>query len=219
MSAKRTTARKGEQTRDAILDVALAQAARDGLEGLTIGALAKSAGMSKSGVFAHFGSREDLQIAVLQEYERRFVAEVFTPALEAPRGLGRLSLMLERWLEKNTRDAGHGCLWISSAVEYDDRPGRVRDALVGMIQEWKTALSRTIQLAVDTGELRASTDISELVFDIYGVVLVLHHDYRLLASPAALARARRALARVIDARRPDSRQHAETPRSREREPA
>lgn len=193
--------RKGEQTRAAIIDAALEHAARHGLEGLTIGPLAERMKMSKSGVFAHFGSREDLQIAVLKEYERRFVDDVLRPGLEQPRGLSRLQTMLERWLERSAREAEQGCLWVSGAAEYDDRPGAVRDELVAMIRSWKRALVRAIELAVETGELRADTDASELVFDIYGVILVLHHDARLLASPDAGERARRAIARMIDVHR------------------
>jgi len=193
--------RKGEQTRAAIIDAALEQAARDGLEGLTIGSLAERMRMSKSGVFAHFGSREDLQIAVLKEYERRFAADILAPSLDVPRGLPRLTAMLERWLEKSTREAERGCLWISGAAEYDDRPGAVRDELVAMVRAWKHALSKAIQLAIETGELRADTDVSEMIFDIYGVILVLHHDSRLLASPSAGERARFAIGRAIDSRR------------------
>lgn len=194
--------RKGEQTRAAIIDAALDQAARDGLEGLTIGSLAERMRMSKSGVFAHFGSREDLQIAVLKEYERRFAADVLAASLDAPRGLARLTAMLGRWIEKSTREAERGgCLWISGAAEYDDRPGAVRDELVAMVRAWKDALSRAIRLSIETGELRTDADVSEMIFDIYGVILVLHHDSRLLASPSAGERARRAITRVIDSRR------------------
>lgn len=201
MSRHEQRVRKGEQTRAAIIDAALDQAATRGLEGLTIGSLAERMRMSKSGVFAHFGSREDLQIAVLKEYEHRFAADVLTASLGEPRGLARLDAMLGRWIEKSTREAERGCLWISCAAEYDDRPGAVRDELVAMIRAWKDALSKAIQLAIDTGELRADTDVSEMIFDIYGVILVLHHDSRLLASPTAAARAGRAIARIIDARR------------------
>jgi AcrR family transcriptional regulator len=201
MSRQAQRARKGEQTRAAIIDAALDLAATRGLEGLTIGLLAERMRMSKSGVFAHFGSREDLQIAVLKEYERRFAEDVLTASLDEPRGLPRLQAMLERWIEKSTREAERGCLWISCAAEYDDRPGAVRDELVAMIQAWKNALSKAIQLAIDTGELRPDTDVSEMIFDIYGVILVLHHDSRLLASPSAASRARRAIARIVDARR------------------
>lgn len=189
--------RKGEQTRFAILAAACELSARDGLEGLTIGALAERMDMSKSGVFAHFGSREDLQIAVLEAYERHFVDDVLRPGLEAPRGLARLCAIIGNWLERTAIEAASACIWISGASEYDDRPGPVRDALVGMVKSWQRELVRAIRQAVDTGELRADTDPGELVFDLYGVILVLHHDARLMGSATAPARARRAFERLI----------------------
>jgi AcrR family transcriptional regulator len=193
--------RKGEQTRSAILDAACELAARDGLEGLTIGVLAERMGMSKSGVFAHFGSREDLQIAVLKAYERRFVEDVLKPGLEAPRGLERLRAIFGHWLDRTAVEAASACIWISGATEYDDRPGSVRDELVGMVRSWQRELVRAIRQAIDTGELRVDTDPGELVFDLYGVILVLHHDARLMDSADAPARARRAFDRLIDAYR------------------
>ena len=113
--------RKGEQTRVAILDAALDLASRDGLEGLTIGLLAERMQMSKSGVFAHFGSREDLQVEVVREYHRRFEQEVFYPSLHETRGLPRLRSMVGRWMEKRIQEVTTGCIYISGAVEYDDR--------------------------------------------------------------------------------------------------
>lgn len=193
--------RKGEQTRASIVAAALELAARDGLEGLTIGALAERMQMSKSGVFAHFGSREDLQIAVLKEYERRFVQEVLVPGLKAPRGLARLRAILARWLDRTAIEAASGCIWISGATEYDDRPGAVREELVGTVRGWQRELSRAIRQAVETGELLPDLDVDELVFQIYGVILVLHHDGRLLNSPDALPRARRSVDRLIDSYR------------------
>jgi AcrR family transcriptional regulator len=193
--------RKGEQTRSAILAAACELAARDGLEGLTIGALAERMGMSKSGVFAHFGSREDLQIAVLKAYEQRFVDDVLVPGLQAPRGLARLRAIFGHWLDRTAVEAASACIWISGATEYDDRPGPVRDELVGMVRSWQRELVRAIGQAIESGELCADTDPSELVFDLYGVILVLHHDARLMDSPDAQPRARRAFDRLIDAYR------------------
>jgi AcrR family transcriptional regulator len=194
--------RKGEQTRASILDAALALAARDGLEGMTIGALAERMQMSKSGVFAHFGSREGLQIAVLEAYEQRFVDEVLAPALAAPRGLARLRAIIDRWLDRTAADAVDACLWISGATEYDDRPGPVREELVSRIRSWQRELSRAISTAVERGELAADLDVDELVFQLYGIVLILHHDGRLLNSPDALQRARRSIDRLLDSYRP-----------------
>jgi len=193
--------RKGEQTRAAIVGAALELAARDGLEGLTIGALAERMRMSKSGVFAHFGSREDLQIAVLKAYERRFVDEVLLPGLKERRGLPRLRAIFERWVERTAIEAARGCIWISGATEYDDRPGAVREELVAMVRSWQRELSRAIQQAVETGDLPAGLDVQELLFQLYGVILVLHHDGRLLGSPDAVARARRSFDRLVDSYR------------------
>lgn len=190
--------RKGEQTRAAIVEAALDLAARNGLEGLTIGALAERMQMSKSGVFAHFGSREDLQIAVLKAYERRFVDEVLVPGLKEKRGLPRLRAIFDRWLERTAIEAARGCIWISGAAEYDDRPGAVREELVAMVRSWQRELSRAIQQAVDVGDLPGDLDVQELVFQLYGVILVLHHDGRLLDSPDAVGRARRSFDRLVD---------------------
>ncbi len=189
--------RKGEQTRAAIVAAAVELAARDGVEGLTIGALAERTQMSKSGVFAHFGSREDLQIAVLKAYERRFVDDILVPGLRERRGLPRLRAIFGRWLERTAIEAASGCIWISGATEYDDRPGAVREELVAMVRSWQRELTRAIQQAVDAGDLRADVDAREVVFDLYGVILVLHHDARLLNSPDALARAQRAFERLV----------------------
>lgn len=191
--------RKGEQTRAAIVDAALALSGRDGLEGLTIGALAERMQMSKSGVFAHFGSREDLQLAVLKEYERRFVDDILLPALKEKRGRARLRAIGERWLERTAVEAARGCLLIAGATEYDDRPGPLRDELVSMVRSWQRELGRAIRQAIDTGELRADTDPAELVFGLYGIVLALHHDTRLLNNADAVPRARKAFARLLDA--------------------
>ncbi len=193
--------RKGEQTRAAIVDAALALAARGGLEGLTIGPLAERMQMSKSGVFAHFGSREDLQIAVLKEYERRFVDDILVPSLKEKRGLPRLRAIFERWLDRTAIEAAQGCIWVSGATEYDDRPGAVREELVAMVRSWQRELSRAIQQAIDVGDLRPDTDPAELVFELYGVILVLHHDARLLDSPDATGRARRAFDRLLESYR------------------
>ncbi len=188
---------KGQQTRAAILDAALSLAARKGLEGLSIGAIAETMGMSKSGVFAHFGAREALQIAVLREYHARFEEEVFTPALDTERGLPRLRALFDRWLRRVSMEIDSGCIYISGAVEFDDRPGPVRDALVAMVQTWQQALERAIRLAIEVGHLRVDTDPAQLLFDIHGVILALHHDARFMRSAGATGRARLALERLL----------------------
>jgi AcrR family transcriptional regulator len=189
---------KGQQTRAAILDSALSLASQMGLEGLSIGALAEVAHMSKSGVFAHFGSREELQIAVIREYHRRFEEEVFFPAMREERGVSRLRALFERWLRRVSVEVDSGCIYISGAVEFDDRPGPVRDALVSMVRSWHDALERAIRIAIDDGQLKADTDAQQMLFEMHGLILALHHDARLMRTPGALQRARLAFERVVN---------------------
>ncbi|MCA3210772.1 MAG: TetR family transcriptional regulator [Burkholderiales bacterium] len=190
--------RKGDVTRAAILEAALHIARRDGLEGLTIGALADQLRMSKSGVFAHFGSRQDLQLAVLGEYARLFLADVLAPAVREPRGLPRLRALLENWLRVLGRELEEGCLMIAGASEYDDRAGSLHDAMVHIVTGWKNELLRAIEQARDEGHLASDLDAEQLVFEIYGLMLVAHHDARLLRSRDSLKRARAGLARLLD---------------------
>jgi AcrR family transcriptional regulator len=187
---------KGQQTRAAILEAALGLASHVGLEGLSIGALAEVTGMSKSGVFAHFGSREELQISVVREYHAKFDEEVFRPAMKEPRGMPRLAALFERWLRRVSLEIDSGCIYISGAVEFDDRPGPVRDALAAMVQTWHAALGRAIRIAVEEGHLREDADPAQMLFEIHGLVLALHHDARFLRASGALDRARVGFRRV-----------------------
>ncbi len=195
---RRAALHKGQQTRAAILDAALGLASQMGLEGLSIGALAEVTQMSKSGVFAHFGSREELQISVIREYHARFEDEVFFPAVSEPRGLPRLRSLFERWVKRVSVEIDSGCIYISGAVEFDDRPGPVRDALVGMVSSWHDALERAIRIAIDDGQLKADTDAQQMLFEMHGLILALHHDARLMRTPGALQRARLAFERVVN---------------------
>ena len=188
---------KGQQTRAAILDAALALASQIGLEGLSIGGLAEVTGMSKSGVFAHFGSREELQISVVREYHVKFEEEVFRPALAVERGLPRLKALFDRWLKRVSVEIDSGCLYISGAVEFDDRPGPVRDALATMVQTWQDALTRSIQLAIDEGHLTGETSPEQLMFEIHGLIVALHHDARFLRNPGSVDRARQGFERLL----------------------
>ena len=139
---------KGQQTRAAILEAALGLASHVGLEGLSIGALAEVTQMSKSGVFAHFGSREELQISVIREYHVRFDEEVFRPAVREARGMPRLVALFDRWVRRVSVELDSGCIYISGAVEFDDRPGPVRDALAGMVQTGLASVGRAIVMDV-----------------------------------------------------------------------
>ena len=192
------TLHKGQQTRATILEAALTLASHMGLEGLSIGALAEVTGMSKSGVFAHFGSRDELQIAVVREYHNKFEEEVFYPALREPRGLPRLRALFDNWVRRVAVEIDSGCIYISGAVEFDDRPGPVRDALVDMVQTWQDALERAIRIAVEEGHLKPDTDPAQMLFEVHGLILALHHDARFLRHPGAVDRARTAFRRVLE---------------------
>ena len=180
---------KGQQTKAAIVDAALGLATQIGLEGLSIGALAEVTQMSKSGVFAHFGSREELQISVVREYHQRFEDEVFYPALREPRGLPRLRALFANWMKRTSVEIDSGCIYISGAVEFDDRPGPVRDALASSVNTWLTAMKRAIEIAVAEGHLRADTDAGQMGFEVHALILALHYEARFLRSPESLRRA------------------------------
>jgi len=201
--AHHPTSSKGAATRELIIDRAYGIAARAGLEGLSIGDLAQAVGMSKSGVFAHFGSREDLQLAVLDEGGRRFGEFVLMPALRKPRGLVRLRAIVERWFDW-VRENQHGCLVMSAISEYDSRPGPLHDAVVERVQRWRNDTTRATQMAIDSGELRADTDPRQVAFEIFGIALALHHDTRLFDAAVARAQAEHAFDRLIAS-------HAATP--------
>ncbi|CAN7156548.1 TetR/AcrR family transcriptional regulator [Pseudorhodoferax sp. LjRoot39] len=180
---------KGRQTKAAIVDAALSLASQMGLEGLSIGAVAELTQMSKSGVFAHFGSREELQISVVREYYQRFEQEVFFPALRVERGLPRLRALFGNWMQRVAVEIQSGCIFISGAAEFDDRPGPVRDALVDSVKSWLGALNKAVALAKEMGELRADTDARQMAFEIHGLILALHYEERFLQNPGAIRRA------------------------------
>ncbi|MEO5770967.1 MAG: TetR/AcrR family transcriptional regulator [Burkholderiaceae bacterium] len=195
--ARRPVPQKGQQTRAAILDAALGLASHVGLEGLSIGALAEMMQMSKSGVFAHFGSREELQISVVREYHARFEAEVFFPAMGEARGLPRLRALFERWVRRVSVEIDSGCIYISGAVEFDDRPGPVRDALASMVRAWHDALQRAIHLGVQEGHLAPDIDAHQMLFEMHGLILALHHDARFLRQAGSLERAGRGFEHLL----------------------
>ncbi|MDC8785516.1 TetR/AcrR family transcriptional regulator [Roseateles koreensis] len=191
------TLQKGQHTRAVILEAALGLASHMGLEGLSIGALADVTKMSKSGVFAHFGSREELQIAVVMEYHAKFEEEVFFSAILEARGLPRLRALFERWVRRVSLELDAGCIYISGAVEFDDRPGPVRDALVSMVKDWHAALYKAIVLAQEVGHLQADADVEQILFELHGLILSLHHDARFLRNLGALERARLGFDRAV----------------------
>ena len=188
---------KGQQTKAVIIEAALGLATQIGLEGLSIGAIAEVTRMSKSGVFAHFGSREELQISVIREYFVRFEQEIFYPALQAERGLPRVRALFDNWMKRVAVEIRSGCIFISGAVEFDDRPGPVRDALATSVQTWLEALNRAIVQAQLCGQLRPSADPHQIAFEIHGLILALHYEARFLKNPGSIDRANTAFANIL----------------------
>jgi AcrR family transcriptional regulator len=181
---------RSELTLAAIVDTALDMAAAEGLEGLTIGEVAKRLKLSKSGVFSRVGSREALQAAVLAEYDRRFLQDVFTPAMREARGLPRLNTLMSRWLDRARRvEVRHGCIYCAGAFEYDDRSGPLRDQLLDGVRRWRSVLKRTVMQAIDEGHLLPGTDADQLVFEMDALFTGAMRDARFLGDGRALDRA------------------------------
>jgi AcrR family transcriptional regulator len=195
---------KGEITRQAILDKATAVASQAGLEGLTIGKLAHELELSKSGLFAHFGSKESLQVAVLENAEARFVEIVVKPALRAPRGEPRLRALFSHWSlwPKKSRLPG-GCVFVAVAAELDDRPGPARDCLVRQQRDLLKLIATTVKGAIAEGQFRKDLDAEQFAHDFDSVMLGYHHALRLLHDPRAGERAAHAFEALVEnARRP-----------------
>jgi AcrR family transcriptional regulator len=188
---------KGLETRERIVDHAFKIATREGLDGLSIGSLATELGMSKSGLFAHFGSKEDLQLAVLQAAASRFEHGVVRPAFRAPRGEPRVRRLFEQWIRWVEGEAPGGCLFVAAAAELDDQDGRPREYLVRAQRELLDAIVKAVKMAVDEKHFRPEIDPDQMAFDMYGIVLAYNHQHRLLRDPRAGARARAAFERVI----------------------
>jgi len=195
--------RKGDVTRQTILQAATSLATRVGLEGVTIGGLAEELGLSKSGLFAHFRSKEALQEQVLQFAAQRFIAFVAGSAITAPRGEPRVRALFERWLEwaRSGATAGRGgCLFVAASTELDDQPGPVRERLVRLQKDWLAFMAGAYRLAVAQGHFGPG-DAEQFAHDVYGTMLAYHHADRLLGDPAAERRARTAFEALVQAAR------------------
>lgn len=193
---------KGTSTREGIIDRAYEMARAAGLEGLSIGTLAQAVGMSKSGVFAHFGSREALQLAVLDSAATRFGESVLIAALSQPRGLPRLRAIMRNWFEWGRHAAG-GCVLVGSVTEYDDRPGVIRDKVLHNEQRWRDALQRAAQIAIDCGHLRDG-DTDQYAFELYAIPLAMLHEGGLFGYERARRHGEAALERWIAAHSPSA---------------
>lgn len=185
---------KGEETRARILREALRQVAVVGFEGLTLGPLAEQLGLSKSGLFAHFGSREELQLATLELAAEDFRREVLEPALKSPRGLPRLLSILQNWFARYTKV---GCVFLAGSAEYDDRPGEMRDALTRLHSEWRNSLAVALRQCQQEGELDETMDAEQVAFEIFAISTGGHHDLRLFGEKEPGRRIKTAIERLL----------------------
>jgi AcrR family transcriptional regulator len=189
---------KGELTRQTILDRAGSLASRLGLDGLSIGTLAGELGMSKSGLFAHFRSKEALQVQVLERAAQRFVENVVKPALKEPRGEPRVRTLFERWCrwpEQSGMDGG--CIFLAAAAELDDRPGPARDVLVAQQRDWLDTIANVVRTGVAEKHFRDDVDPVQVAYELWGIMLTYHYSLRLLRDPKARARAKTAFESLL----------------------
>lgn len=186
---------KGEETRAAILTRAFELSNVVGVTGLSIGRLAEETGLSKSGLFAHFGSKEALETAVVEEARRQFVQDVMVPALRQPRGEPRVRALFERWLAWGLRPGG--CFFVATSAELDDRPGLPRDALVQAMKDWTESIATAVRIAQTEGHFTSDVDPDQIAFEIYGIMTGVHTYARFLHDPKAVSRARSAFERLL----------------------
>jgi len=189
---------KGEETKEAILDEALALASRVGFTGLTIGQLAEQTGLSKSGLFAHFKSKEQLQLQTLEHGRQRFIDVTVRPALAVSRGEKRVRQLFEGWLRWENEVVPGGCLFITGSIEFDDQPGPMRDALVRNQRDWLDAVATVAEAAVSEGDFRGDLDPQQFAFELQSLTLGFHHYARLLEDEHAEDRARTAFESMLD---------------------
>lgn len=193
---------KGHQTKQSILEEALRQAGRTGLSGLSIGGLAKDVGMSKSGLFGHFGSKEGLQIDILKLGSSCFVDEIVRPATRQPRGIPRIRALFQNWLDwTESQEREGGCVFVSSTSEFDDRPGAVREVLTMLIGDWLNTLRRATELAVREGHLRQDVDPEQFAFAMHAYMLEYNVRARLFRDSRARAQATLAFENLLQSSR------------------
>jgi AcrR family transcriptional regulator len=193
---------KGERTRQSILDRAVDVASLEGLEGLTIGRLAEELKMSKSGLFAHFGSKEELQIATVQAASQRYISEIYTPALKVQRGYPRLLAICDSWLSYVRRGVfPGGCFFAAASFEFDSRPGPVRDLVRRLMNDWIGALERAIRMARDEGHIDPNVDPAQLAFELNALFFGANFSFYLRGDEQALERADRAIRSRLEALR------------------
>jgi AcrR family transcriptional regulator len=197
MDSKGTSLTKGEETRAMILDAAVRLAAVAGYDALTIGALAEKTGMSKSGLFAHFGSKEELQLAALEEAVRRYNELAFLPAMTLPRGLARLRGSFTNWLQWTQKGQLMGCPMMAASAEFGHRESAMRDAVEMHMRRNHRAIIKGVELTISTGEFREDIDAEQVAFEIFGIVSTSYRAMHLFRDPLALARAEAAFERLV----------------------
>lgn len=181
---------KGDRTRQTILERAVDLASLEGLAGLTIGRLADDLGMSKSGLFAHFGSKEELQLSTIEAAGQRFIEHTFRPALEAERGFPRLLAICRAWLDYCRRDVfAGGCFFAAASFEFDGRPGPVRDAIAAHMKDWMAAIEKAIAMAQDEGHLDPDVEPKQLAFEINSIFFGANFSWQMCREKDAIARA------------------------------
>jgi AcrR family transcriptional regulator len=185
---------KGARTKHGILERAVDIASVEGLAGLTIGRLAEELEMSKSGLFAHFGSKEELQLATVEAARQRFVDEMFRPALKASRGYPRLLAICRSWLAYIKRGVfPGGCFFAAASFEFDGRPGPIRDAVVAAMDVWLDALEKAIRMAKEEGHLDRGVDVKQLAFEINAIFFGANFSYQMRDDKRAISRAWKAI--------------------------
>ena len=193
---------KGQRTRASILQRAVDLASLEGLEGLTIGRLAEELRMSKSGLFAHFGSKEELQLAAIEAAGERFIDEVVRPALNAERGYPRLVAICHSWLDYVRRRVfPGGCFFAAASFEFDGRPGPVRDAIAAMMDSWIVALEKAVRMARDEGHLHPKVDPKQLAFEINALFFGANFSYQMRDNKRAIGRAWKAIENRLESAR------------------
>jgi AcrR family transcriptional regulator len=191
---------KGKDTKLTVLEAGLDMASQLGLECVTIGNLAKTTNMSKSGLFAHFQSKENLQVEILNYAARLFSDSVIVPALKTQAGIPRIRALVDNWIGWSSELTG-GCIFVSASAEFSDRPGRVKDVLMNQQKQWIDCLRRIAQSAVKAGDFRQDIDDEQFAFDLYSLLLGFHLYYKLLNDNEIRKREETALVRLLDSYR------------------
>ena len=188
---------KGKETKKAILEAGLDMASQLGLEGVSIGALAKETNMSKSGLFAHFQSKENLQIEILNYAARVFSEDVIIPALATEGGIPRIKTLINNWIEWGDNLTG-GCIFVTASTDYSDRPGKVRECLIKQQEDWIDCLCRIAESAIKVGDFREGIDCEQFAFDLYSLLLGVHLYFKLLNDEEIGRHQKNALNRLIE---------------------